>query len=140
MSGCSKKSDPDANQPSKTDQISASTWKVEDMGSDQNRDGVIEQSVLGAFACLEDNSISFRRDNTGTTDEGTNKCNASSPQTTTINWNFADNETHLVVSNSPFKEINGRSKILDLTATNLVLTRDTVFMGTTVPFVVKLKH
>lgn len=136
---CTKKSDP-APQVNKADLLTASTWKVEDVGLDQNRDGIIESPILAVYPCLKDNTITFRKDNTGTTDDGIDKCNTSAPPTATISWSFTDAETNLLVSNSTFTEINGKSKILQLNSTSLILNKDTTFMGSPTSFSVRLKH
>ena len=144
--GCKKSADP-APAVTKTDNISASSWTYQDGGIDANRDGVVDAG--GSFAalspalvpaCRTDNAITFKKDNTGTVDEGTTKCNTTDAQSTTFNWNFSDNETNLNVSNNVFALLNGKSKIYSLTATSFSLTRDTVLAGTTYPIIVILKH
>ena len=142
---CNKKSDPQ-NQPSKTDHISASAWTYENAGIDNDRNGTIDLSLSTVAptllpTCLTDNKITFSRNNSGTTDEGATKCNTTDPQTTNFSWNFADNEANLTISNNVFALLNGKSKIVSLTATNFTLSKDT----TVVPFgnvalVVSLKH
>lgn len=144
---CSKKSDPEPEQPLKTETISASAWTYQDAGVDLDRNGAIDPN--GSLAaidpslvppCRTDNLLTFRKDNTGTVDEGTTKCNAADAAQTSFNWNFADGEANLLVSNNVFSLLNGKSKILSLTATSFSLTRDTVMGGFTVPVVVLLKH
>lgn len=140
---CSKKSDPDpASTQTKTDLITASAWKVNDVGLDPDKNGTIDLSLLSQVAaCQADNTILFKKDNTGVTDESTMKCNTSDPQTTTFNWSFADAEANINVSNSILTSINGKSKLVELTALSLTLSKDTTISGlgaTTV--VVKLKH
>lgn len=144
---CSKKSDPQPTQPTKTDLISASAWAYQDGGIDANRDGAVDAGssfsvLLPSLVppCRTDNTITFKKDNTGTVDEGATKCNSTDAQTTTFNWSFADNETNINVSNNVFALFNGKSKIYALSATQLSLTRDTVLGGTTYPILVVLKH
>jgi len=142
---CNKKSDPQ-NQPTKTDHISASPWMYENAGIDNDKNGTIDLS-LSTIAptllptCLTDNKISFSRNNSGTTDEGASKCNTADPQTTNFNWSFADNEANLTISNNVFALLNGKSKIVSLTATNFTLSKDTTIapLGN-VALVVSLKH
>lgn len=144
--GCHKEPDAVA-QPTKTDLVSASAWTYQDGGIDANRDGAVDAgssfSVLLPTlvpACRTDNALTFKKDNTGTVDEGASKCNTADAQTTTFNWSFADNETAVNVSNNVFALMNGKSKIFALTATSFSLTRDTVISGTTFPILVILKH
>jgi hypothetical protein len=143
---CSKKSDPDPAQPTKTDHITASAWVYDNAGIDQDKNGTIDLplSVIAPSViptCVTDNKITFSRNNTGSTDEGPLKCNTTDPQTSGFNWSFADNEANLNISNNISALLNGKSKIVTLTATNFTLSRDT-----TIPFlnnvalVVSLKH
>lgn len=142
---CSKKSDPDPVQPSKTDHISASAWKYENAGIDNDRNGTIDLPIStlapGAIqTCRIDNVLTFRADKSGTADEGAAKCNVGDPQTTPFNWSFVDNETNLTISNNVFALLNGKSKIVTLNETNLTLSRDTVIAATNLSLVVTLKH
>lgn len=147
VSSCSKKSDPEPAQSSKTDQISSSAWMYQDAGIDNNRDGAIDAG--GSFSvilpslvptCRTDNAITFKKDNSGIVDEGTTKCNTADPTQTAFNWSFADNETAVTVNNNAFALLNGKSKIVTLNTTNLTLTRDTVIAGSTIVALVILKH
>lgn len=142
LSSCSKKSDPEQEQSSKTDLLVASSWKLDVAGIDQDKNGTIEFPITGLIPpCTADNTLLFKRDNTGTTDEGTTKCNNADPQTTALNWGFADTETAINISNSVLAEINGKSKILELSATALGLSKDTTLAGFgNAALIVKLKH
>jgi len=141
ITSCQKKSDPEPNQTSKTDHLTASTWKVIDVGIDLNKDGQIDPSgsALSVFPCLADNTLLFKKDNTGTADDGATRCSTSDPQTTTINWSFADAEKSLNISNSSISLINGKSKIIELNASSLILSKDTTISGLG-PFVLKMTH
>ena len=137
---CQKKSDP-TPQATKTHHLTASSWKLNAAGLDQDKNGTIDLSVMALLQpCTIDNTITFKSDNTGTTDEGTTKCNAADPQSTNFNWSFADSEASINVSNSVLGQLNGKSKILELTETSLSLTKDTVIGGMTVGAIVQLKH
>ena len=145
FTSCNKKSDPDTNQSTKTDQISASAWKYENAGIDFNKDGNIDQA-LSALApgviqpCQTDNTITFKKDNSGVVDEGASKCNTADPQTTNFNWNFTENETNLNITNNILPFLSGKFKIVALTATNFSLSKDTTFLNSNVTLVVTLKH
>lgn len=140
--GCHKTDVINPNIPTKTDLVSASAWKVNDVGLDQDKNGTIDLSLLGQLlACQADNTILFKKDNTGVTDEGTTRCNTTDPQTTNFNWSFADAEANINVSNSILTPINGKSKVLELSATALTLSKDTTITGLgNTTLVVKLKH
>ena len=146
LTACSKKSDPQPNQPTKTDYISASAWTYDNAGIDNDKNGTIDiplSTIAPTLlpACLTDNKITFSGNNTGTTDEGATKCNATDQQTTGFNWNFSDNETNLNISNNVFALLNGKSKIVSLTTANFTLSKDTTIaiLGN-VALVVSLKH
>jgi hypothetical protein len=135
----------DAVEVTKTDFITAGTWKYDNAGIDQDKNGTIDfplTTVAPALvqSCKTDNVITFNRDKSGVTDEGGTKCTTTDPQTAAFNWNFADSETALEVSNNVFAIMNGKSKILTLTTTAFTLSRDTVLGGTSVALVVLLKH
>ena len=126
---CQKKSDPTPTV-TKSDHITASAWKLEDAGFDQDKNGSIELSAIASLpGCVVDNTISFKKDNTGITDEGATKCNTTDAQSTPFNWSFADAEENITVSNSVLAQINGKSKIVLLTATNMTLAKDTTVLG-----------
>lgn len=139
---CSKE---EPAQITKTDYIAAGTWKYDNAGIDQDKNGTIDYnlSVVAPTlvqVCKTDNGITFNRDKSGVTDEGATKCSTTDPQTTSFNWNFADSETALEVSNNISAIMNGKSKILTLTTTAFTLSRDTVLGGMNVALVVLLKH
>ena len=145
FTSCQKKSDPDPNQTTKTDLISKSTWKYENAGIDQDKNGTIDVAISTLapnliLSCQTDNILSFKVNNSGTVDEGATKCNTADATTTNFNWNFADNETSLNISNNVFSIMNGKSKIVTLTETALALSRDTLVFGSNVALVVTLKH
>jgi hypothetical protein len=145
FTSCDKESDPDPQTSPKADYISASPWKYENAGIDNDKNGTIDVAlsvlVPGAVqACRTDNILTFKKDNTGITDEGTTKCNAADPQSTNFNWSFADNETNLNISNNTFPILNGKSRIVTLNETAFALSRDTTLGGTNVTLVVTLKH
>lgn len=140
---CDKK--PDPAPVSKTDHLTASPWMYQSAGIDSNRDGTIDIAVPPGFApgCRIDNTLSFQRNNTGVTDEGASKCNTGDAQTTPFNWSFADAEASVVVGNNIFTVLNGKFKLLTLSATSFSLTKDTVIAQLSaqpVALVVNLKH
>ena len=145
FTGCQKKSDPDPNQTTKTDLLSKSTWKYENAGIDQDKNGTIDLAISTIapgviLTCQTDNILTFKSNNSGTVDEGATKCNTGDATTTSFNWNFADNETALNISNNVFSIMNGKSKIVTLSETALTLSRDTTVFNSNVALVVTLKH
>lgn len=137
--GCQKKSDP----PTKTDHISSAPWMHESSGVDGDRNGTIDFTFAATGTvppCRLDNILTFKKDNTGITDEGALKCNTSDPQTSNFGWGFADSETALNINGNVFPVLNGKFKIMALTATSFSLSRDTVINSQNVAVIVNLKH
>lgn len=126
-----------------TDNIASGPWVHESSGVDIGKDGTIDVPLqtAGVEACRLDNILTFKKDGTAITDEGTAKCNASDPQTTNFNWSFADNESSLIISNNVFTALNGKLKIRTLTNTNFSVGKDTTIapLGN-VTIIVNLKH
>ncbi len=142
FASCEKKSDPPAL--TKTQNITAGSWKYESGGVDQDRNGTIDiqgSSILPT--CALDNTITFKEDNTGIGDEGATKCNSVDPQTAPLSWNFADAEANLIMNNNIFAILNGKFKIVALSATNFSLSKDTIITAIStqpISLVVNLKH
>lgn len=141
-SSCSDK-ETDPPPPSNTQHITASPWKYESGGVDQDRNGTVDitfESTGLVQACVLDNSGTFNANGTGVNDEGATKCNGNLPQTTPFTWSFANNETSLNVGGSGVFGIGGQFKITTLTSTKMTLSKDTTIMATTVGLIVNLKH
>jgi hypothetical protein len=136
---CQKEDD---DEPTKTDHISASAWLYNGGGVDGNKDGQIDLAFPPGTleACRTDNSLKFEKNGTGVSEEGATKCNTGDPQSSSFNWNFADNEATLVMSNNVYSLLNGRFKILELSASAFRLSKDTVILGQNSAVIVNLKH
>lgn len=126
---------------SRTDLITQSSWKYQDAGLDVNRDGTVDAPIPAGFlqACDLDNTITFKSDGTGTADEGTLKCDPSSPQTSTFTWTFKDNEQVITLSNALFGGLNGEVKVKTINDSQLELHKE-VNMTAIVNVIVFLKH
>ena len=138
---CSKdESDP---EPTKTDILTQQTWKFDNAGVDIDKNGTIDNNLPPTVLppCLTDNTISFVNDGSGTVDEGAEKCMPTDPQTTSFNWNFTENETAINISGNAVAGTNGgKFKILQLTETQLSLSKDTTFQGFSVAVIANFKH
>jgi hypothetical protein len=125
----------------KTDLITKSSWKFEDVGGDANKDGTIDLSLSSQLPdCVKDNFLTLSSNGSGVVDEGTLKCDVSDPQTTAVTWSFANNESSLNLGGAGIIGIGGQFKIVTLNETNLSLSKDTTLQGLPVALVVKLKH
>ena len=123
LSGCKKDSD-NAAAPSKTSQLTAKSWRPTDIK-------VSGQSIFVApffNACDKDDFITFNADKSAIYDEGTLKCDASSPQTARGSWEFTTNETKLKLTDPSGTIIEGT--IVTLTSTALVMNANVDVLGT----------
>lgn len=133
--GCSKEKSKGEN---KTDTISQSSWKYQSATVDQDNNGTGDFPVPpGTFqTCETDNLITFKKDGTGTIDEGPTKCNAADPQTISFTWNFSSNETVLNINTPLLAGVGGDFKIIALTDTQLVLSKLITVPGFPAPITV----
>jgi hypothetical protein len=137
---CCKKKDSEVK--TKTTLVSQQSWKFNDAGVDQDKNGTIDTDISGfVSACLKDNIVSFASNGSGTSDEGATKCNSSDPQTVPFTWSFASNETMINITGNAIAGKGGQYKIATLNSTQFSLSKDTTITGfgaTTI--IVNLKH
>jgi hypothetical protein len=86
---------------SKTELITAGPWKrtalVSEPAYDWNANGVSDVDFLKImFACEKDNLDIYKTNGMIETNEGPTKCNSTDPQSWTVTWAFANNETTLI--------------------------------------------
>jgi len=140
---CSEKNTDPPPPPSNTELLTTGSWKYDNGGIDQDRNGTIDITfeMTGLVQpCVLDNSGTFNANGTGINDEGATKCNPALPQTTPFTWSFANNETSMNVAGSGIFGIGGLFKINTLTSAKLTLSKDTTIMAITVGLIVNLKH
>lgn len=133
MPACDKDDD-DPPAKTKTELITASSWKFSS--------ATVGGSDVSAFlqACQKNNTMLFVTGGTGTVDEGATKCNAGDPQTTPFTWNFQDSETKLFVSSILFTGGSNLSTIVTLNETQLVLSQQITLGGTPQTAIVTFIH
>ena len=133
---CKKSSD--ASSKSKTTLATQSSWKIQSVGADLNKDGTVDNDVTSQLqACQLDNIYTLKTDGTGTSDEGAAKCNASDPQTSAITWSFKSNET-IFSGNLGF--FSGDATISTLNDVNFVLWKDTTLSSIPMRMYLTFKH
>ncbi len=108
-------------QKTKTELLTMGSWKRTALTSnpayDWYGDGTYATDLLSVMkVCESDNLDSYKSNGTGDTDEGPARCDPSDPQAWPFVWEFADNETKLVLDY--FVE----STLVELTETTLKLT------------------
>ena len=85
----------------KMELLTATPWRrtalISTPAYDWYANGVAATDVLSIMLpCEKDNLDLYSQNGIFTTDEGPTKCSPSDPQTWTMNWAFADNETKLI--------------------------------------------
>jgi hypothetical protein len=111
-----KKDDTTTPAPSKTELLTAKSWKVTDVK-------VSGQSIYGTAlfpACTKDDLVKFSTNKVVTFDEGTLKCDPTSPQSRPGSWEFTTNETKLKVTDPDGD--TSEATITTLNSTTLIAT------------------
>ena len=132
MTGCilssCKKSETAAPTPlTKTQLISAKSWKLTAVTVKKNNDAPVDE-FLDYDACEKDDLYTYRANNTYEANEGATKCNPSANQIrATGTWAFTTNETKLSTTVGTFVNIYD---LVELTATTLKV-RETSVDGAT---------
>lgn len=116
LSSC-KKDDTTAPAPaSKTDLLTAKSWKMTDVK-------VAGQTIYNTpffQTCAKDDLLKFNTNKVATFDEGAVKCDATSPQSRSGSWDLTTNETKLKVTDPDGDTVEGT--IGTLTSTTLTMT------------------
>ncbi len=130
IGSCSKKTE----EVAKSVLLTTSTWKFSEAGIDTEGDGKIDQALpTGTLTtCQTDFILTFKSDKTGTLDEGPTKCIASDPQTTPFTWELNSDNTQITFSANILAGFGGATKIVELSATKLILNKSVTIPG--VPF------
>lgn len=134
LTSCSKGGDDDPAPKTKTELITQAAWKF-----DNAKAGGFD--VSGFFAaCEKDNIATLAANGSGTYAEGATKCDPGDPDSTPFSWNFADSETKLHVSIVLFPGGSSDFTIVTLNETQLVISQDVTFGGSTQNGVFTFKH
>lgn len=123
--GCKKNEDNIPVTP--VDIITASTWKIDTIGFDMDKNGVIDQPLPGGLgACELDNTITFSDDSTGVFDEGAAKCDPGDAQSIPFTWELTQNDKVIAIDGNLPGELKGSINILTLDNSNFVLSKNIV--------------
>ncbi len=111
---CKKDSEPAPAPPTKTDLLTAKSWRLTDIK--------IGGTSFYAFidACEKDDLIKFNANKSATFDQGATRCDQTEPQTATGKWEFTTNETKLKFTD-PEGDVS-EGNMTTLNATSLVLS------------------
>ena len=111
---CSKKD----NNVSKTTLLTTGSWNITSSLNDDDGDGIYETDNLAMSpACFKDNYFTFFTNGQFEINEGPTKCDPMDPQTETVSWQFASNETKLVIDGDTFD-------LVDLSNSTLIIKED----------------
>lgn len=139
VGACGKESGSQSSQ-TKTDLITATAWKIDQIGVDADKNGTIDlpQTLQD---CELDNTFTFKKDGTGIFDEGATKCNSTDPQNGSYSWSFINNESG-ISGDIPQLGFSGNATINTLTSASFVMYKDTLIQGspTSLRLVLKMKH
>jgi len=121
---CSKDDkDPAPTPPTSVELITSNTWRIDTMGLDANKDGVIDGSLpVQLKPCERDNTLTFSSDSTGVFSEGASKCKAEDPDTKNITWYFKSNDQILFIDGLE-TDLDGDANVVSLTDSTLILAR-----------------
>lgn len=138
LTGCSK--DDDNDKQSKTQLLTASSWKFSNAGIDANNDGSIDSPLPDGTLedCSKDDTFVFNEGGTGTADEGPTKCDPADPQTVNFGWALSNNEQDLTLTGFDFGGLDANFKIRALTATKLTISQ-TVEIGLPIPITIVME-
>lgn len=131
---CEKSPDGKSN----TELITQASWKYESASIDSDNNGSGETPLPGGTlqSCQTDNLLILNANGTGTVDEGTTKCNAADPQTAALTWSFTTNETIINFNSPVFAGVGGDFRIISLTETQLVLSKQVTLPPIPLPITV----
>ena len=95
--GCKKDKD-----SSRMGIITSGTWKLialsTEPGYDVDGDGHIDTDLFAFYdLCEKDDYFTFKSNGTYEINEGPTKCDPSDPQVYTSDWQFANNETEIII-------------------------------------------
>jgi hypothetical protein len=123
LAACTKEEEVVAPNPSKTDLLTAKSWRLTALTSlaITNGFGTTTDHYATQASCTRDDFMSFKRDKSVVFDEGSITCFPNAPQTTTSQWEWQDNETVLAYVTSNGFTGTVKCELLELTATTLRL-------------------
>jgi hypothetical protein len=110
------------SKTSNTDLITSGNWKLSAItvnpGYDYNGDGTIDTDIYALYEpCEKDDYYTFKKNGTMEINEGSSKCDPSSPQVSTVDWQFANNEKSIIIDGE-------QATIVEISANRLQLKYD----------------
>lgn len=139
--GCKKSSSSSSGTSADVTLITQGSWKYDTSGIDLDQDGKIDNNDIPDTvlkSCQKDDVFTFNKDSTGLIDEGPTKCNVGDAQTDPLTWKFTSNDKVLNVVSGTI--LNGNLNVLSLSASSMVLYKDTSYFLVPFRYLISLKH
>jgi hypothetical protein len=128
------------DSPSNTDLLVQSSWKLDAMGLDLDRNGTAETALPQTLpSCQLDNTYTFSKDGTGVVTDAGVVCGAPYPAQVPFTWSLSGNQ---LTANIPTLPV-GTVTLNSITSTSMVLWKDTTIVGVPNPptrVVITFKH
>jgi hypothetical protein len=126
---CNKDDDNNDTGATTIDLLASGTWKIDTIGFDGNKDGIIDEEVPGGLGeCQLDNTITFNKDSaTGVFDEGALKCDSADPQTVNFGYQLKGDTVINFTGDLP-AELQGDVNIQSLTNTEFIMSKRIVIV------------
>lgn len=124
LGACKKDSDPVAT-PSRTDLLTAKSWRLTTVTASLNGLPLPASSLP---ACYLDDSFKFNADKTVIQDAGATKCSSTDPQTQSGTWSFNNDQSKLTIAVTG-SLLNGDADIKELSSSTLRIYATPNFNG-----------
>lgn len=86
-----------------TELLTGNPWKYEKAGFDSNDDGIFDALDTLIAGCEKDNTIIFRKDGTGYSEQKEMKCKVSDPDSLPFVWAFQNNDSTIYFQDQYYK-------------------------------------
>jgi hypothetical protein len=83
--------------------LTGNPWRYESAGFDSDDDGIFDALDPTIAGCEKDNTIIFRKDGTGYSQEGVVKCKLSGPDSLPFMWAFQNNDSTIYFQDQYYK-------------------------------------
>jgi hypothetical protein len=115
------------------DLLTETPWKYEKAGFDSNNDGIFDALDPRIAGCEKDDTIVFRKDGTGTLEEGELKCKVPGPDSLPFFWSFQNNDSTIYFQDQYYK-------VRALTNSRFEIYADQKFGGASTRYTIVFKH
>jgi hypothetical protein len=121
------------NSGQKLKLLTHSPWKYERAGFGSDGDGIFNALDPRIAGCEKDNTVIFRKDGSGTLQEGAIKCKLSDPDSLPFLWSFQNNDSTIWFQDQYYK-------VQVLNDDRLVIYADQNLGGVTTRYTIVFRH